>query len=110
MAKTLKTISEFLGEIDPWGIFDSAAMKDDFLKSTGIEPKWPEFSEARTKKIMADRGLGGTMPKPSGKMLCYGYTTAIALASRHVPGFQSTKMGRGSSFWEAVEALKKAGK
>ena len=106
----MKKISEFLADIDPWGIYDNLAMREDFLKSTGKEPHWPAFSHKQTATMMQQRGLGGYMPNKEGrKTLCWGYEVARALASHYVPGFNSTKMGRGFAFNEAAEALAKAG-
>jgi hypothetical protein len=104
----MKKISEFLSDVDPWGIYESDQMKFDFKEQTGLDGDWPEFTHKETAKAMQQRGLGGSLV-PGTKMLCYGYTTAIHLAQKHVPGFHSTKTGRGFAFSEAVLALHDAG-
>lgn len=108
---TKQKVSEFLSELDSHGIYDAELLAADFKEKTGEKPCWSTFSAKQTAKTMANRGLGGTIKtKDPKKMLAYGYTTAIACASEYVPGFQSTKLGRGSAFGEAIAALQKAGR
>ena len=104
-----KKISEFLQEIDPWGIYISAKMREDFKKETEMEPAWEEYTEHQTKKAILARGLGGTVAPTDGEKVCWGYRVAVCLAEHYVEGFHSTKMGRGFAFYEAVDALQKAG-
>lgn len=106
---TKKTISEFLANVDPWGIYLSEPMKQEFREETGLEPKWPEHTDRQTAKAIHDRGLGGTM-KPTDEKVCWGYEVAKALARQHAPDYECNKMGRGFAFREAVEALQGAGK
>lgn len=105
----MKKISEWLDKIDPWGIYFSTKMKEDFHKETGQEPDWPEHSYKETVKIMEDRGLGGSICSPTSEKMCYGYEMAVALAEKYVPEYSYTKIGRGSAFAEAQEALKEEG-
>jgi hypothetical protein len=107
---TKQKVSEFLGGLDPWGIYTHEDMAADFKEKTGLEADWPSYSVRETARAITERGLGGTLGNPGeGKHLAYGYTTAVHLAEKLVPGFRSTKMGRGSAFHEAVAALVKVG-
>ena len=103
-------ISAWLAELDSHCIYDSVAKRADFLAKTGCTPVWGEHTERQTAKAIVSRGLGGTLERDSGKKLSYGYEMAVALASAYAPIHKCTKMGRGSAFHEAIEALVKAGK
>lgn len=85
-------------------------MKDEFRDETGEEPDWPEHTATETFKILKARGLGGTVVETGKAKQCYGYEVAIHLARKYAPDFHSTKMGRGSAFYEDLDALKEAGK
>lgn len=104
-----KTISEFLSDVDPWGIYLSKELKADFHNKTGLEPNWPEHTAKQTAEAIADRGLGGTFEATQEK-IAWGYEVAVALTQQHAPSYHRTMQGRGSAFREAVEALKGAGK
>src|SRR5438309_917426 len=99
----MKRVSEFLADLDPHGIYDSAAIKKRFEAETGKPACWPEYSERETANAMSNRGLGGTLHPANGKKLCYGYSVAESLARKYAPGYKCTKMGRGSAFREAIE-------
>jgi len=102
----LSKIVDWLAEISGHGIYASAAMKQDFKTSVGIEaPNWPEHTWEGTKQIMEARSLGGELPIQRDLMLAYGYEIALSLSLTYA-GFVSSKMGRGSSFWDHVNALK----
>jgi hypothetical protein len=109
MTTATKKVSEFLGELDPWSIYTHDELAADYKEQTGREPTWPTYTERETRRTMHNRGLGGTIKPAGGKRLAYGYSVAVHLACELVPDFRSTKMGRGSAFREAVEALAKAG-
>lgn len=103
----MKKISEWLAGIDPWGIYVSTRMKERFTTETGLESTWPEHTPSETNRIMAERGLGGR-PVHGTDKVCWGYEIAVALATTYTPAYRCTKLGRGSAFYEAVEALQQA--
>lgn len=104
------TITDFLETLDPWTIYESRILKEDFRRETGKEPgKWPEQTARQMKAAIHNRGLGGQFNPADGERFCTGYEVAVSLAEKYVPGYYCTKRGRGSAFQEAADSLKDAG-
>jgi hypothetical protein len=95
---------------------ESHAIQDDFplslsfKEATGFDAPWSNHSIEATRELMEDRGLGGTLNAKAPMRLAYGYEIAIACARTFADGYSRTKHGRGSAYWEAVDALVAAGK
>lgn len=104
-------ISEWLNEsIGSHDIADSAALRADFVAKVGHEPiNWPSHSKRETKRAIDARGLGGSVREGEGDDV-WGYELAAKLAFNYADGFRPTAIGRGTAFWQCVEALQKAGK
>jgi hypothetical protein len=82
----------------------------DFKQYTGVEPPFQatmNVGQARAK--IKRRGLGGYCEGREEEAVIAGYEIAVILAKHFVSQFRSTKMGRGSMFWEAHAALEAAG-
>ena len=104
----LGKIVDWLAGISSHGIYADTSLRLDFKKAVGIEaPYWPNHSWEVTQQTMEDRGLGGEMPPQIGEKWAYGYEIARCLAWEYA-GFVSSKMGRGSSFLDHVNALRNA--
>lgn len=107
----MKTISEFLGDLEAHQIFDAAGLAQDFTQATGVEPCWPTHSLQETKAAIVDRGLGGSIPAAVAGPCAYGWEVAEALADKYgTHQAYRTKMGRGTRFNLALDSLQKAGK
>lgn len=102
----MKTISEWLSNIDSHGIYDAEPCAKDFTSETGKEPCWPTHSVAATKQAIQARGVGGSVNGKSDERVCYGYEIAESCAEKyaHSTAHQSLQ-GRGSRFRVAVMAL-----
>ncbi len=106
-----KKISEFLSaSIGPWDICEATGLAANFEAETGEKPCWPAHTKADTLQAMDERGLGGSLKAEDDTMMAWGWEVAEALATKHVPGYRRTMIGRGSAFREAQEALENAGK
>jgi hypothetical protein len=103
----LGKLVNWLSELSGHGIYDSASLKHDFIMTVGRAPDWPEHTWLETKQIMIERGLGGELSPPHDRKLAYGYEIAHALSWEYA-AFVSLKTGRGSSFWDHINALKNA--
>lgn len=103
----LKRVTEWLSGLGSHDIYPADALAADYIKVTGLKPCWATYTEQDTLAGMRARGLGGHL-NASGKRCAYGYVVADALASKYVAGFYSTKQGRGSRFFECLEALQAA--
>jgi hypothetical protein len=107
----MKKISEWLNELDGHGIYEAVPMAKEFTEETGETPDvWPIHTTKQTRKIMRDRGLGGTLDAKFDSQLVYGYELAATLARKYANGYRSRYIGRGSSFRDCVEAIREAGK
>jgi hypothetical protein len=103
-------LSKFLARLNSHEIYDANALAKDFKAKTGHNSCWPTYTTEETRATMDRRGLGGNLLNTSPKQqLAWGYIIAVSVAKKYVQNFESTKMGRGSAFWEAIEALQKAG-
>lgn len=105
-------VSEWLAELSSHDIYDSVGATADFMKRTGeADTGWPTMSAAGMKQRIIARGLGGSinLEDPARRMIA-GYEIAEHLAAIYAGGFVSRKNGRGSIFFECLEALQKAGR
>lgn len=89
-------------------IQDHAKLAAKFLADTGNVAPWPSHSVTQARKDIEARGLGGDCKGQPNDRVCYGYEVAASCASVYA-NFHSEKFGRGSAFWDCVEALKRAG-
>ncbi len=105
----MERASDFLAKLDSHGIYEAKELAKDFKASTGLEPCWPTFTVAATLATMKRRGLGGQLKRVDASRVTYGYEVAVAVAGKLIPGYRTSKLGRGSQFREAVEALKVGG-
>src|SRR5258707_15847087 len=104
--REISKVVDWLSELSGHGIYVSASLKFDFLETVGIEaPIWPEHTYEQIDLIMAGRGLGGEMPVNIGEKYANGYEVARALSWEYA-GTVSDKVGRGSSFWDHINALR----
>jgi hypothetical protein len=108
--------SEWLGELDSHGIYDSRALMARYELETGQKaPGWPEHFPAETRQHIKARGLGGEMKTdtPELQLQAYGWEIARALEAALVPKSQQLSHvveGRGSAYRLCVEALQRMGK
>lgn len=91
-------------------IQDAAKLAADYTKATGNSAEgWPTHTVAETRRRLAGDPRGGEVGGKAQQRVTYGYQLAVYLAEELVPGFRSTKSGRGFAFDEAVDALERAG-
>lgn len=106
-SSTRRKISAWLSEsIDSHDIVDHEGAAKDFREVTGLEPCWPTHTGRATRAEIQRRPSGGTLNAKPDQLMAWGYEIAIALASKYVEGFRSTKMGRGFAYREALDALR----
>lgn len=106
----MKKVSDWLTEsIGSHDIAPADKLASDFTAETGEEPCWSTHTVAETRKAIASRGLGGNCGGQPKLMVVWGFEVAQSLAMKYA-GFRSTKLGRGSLYWDCVDALRKAGK
>ena len=112
MAQAIKTVSEFLSELDPWSILDSTEYKKAFKEETGIEPEWPDYSHSIMLARIRSRGKGGELHGPGKAKLRYVGALDVAewFARKFLgPEYRHSKFGMGSGFRTCVGDLKNAG-
>jgi hypothetical protein len=100
-------IHKWLSGPDGHGIYDAAALADDFKKETGLESCWPVHTARYTAKAIMKRGLGGRLDLDASGNAAWGWEIADALADKY--GHESRHgqfMGRGSVFHAALDSLK----
>ena len=102
-------LSEWLETIESHGIYKADKIAERFKRETGHDACWSTQSVNAVKEEMQDRGCGGYVKGEDSERAATGYIMAMAIARKHVPGFKSTKMGRGFAFHEALDALKAIG-
>lgn len=103
-------ISQWLTErVSSHDICNAKGVAQDFKRLTGYEPVWDTITVAEARQQIKARGIGGQCEGPDDERVVGGYVIAVQLAKHFVSQFRSLKSGRGSMYWEAVEALKGAG-
>lgn len=105
----MKSVSEWLSELDTHGIYDAQWLASNFKEETGKLPDFPKVSYEMMLAQVEERGLGGHLEGKPGDMYTDTTRAARELCERYGNGVRARNYhGRGSQVRAWIEVIKTA--
>lgn len=107
----MKTVSEWLSELDTHAIYDADWIMNNFHEETGETADWPVNSYETLVKEIQSRGLEGRLEGGPGDMYCTTQRIAWACYKQYAGGEGAAEFyGRGTQIRAWIAAIKDAGR